>query len=826
MIKSAQEKDKLRLQDGQGKTKLKRKKEQSSKVSSMRKIKRTTIDTIPYERILSDYIILLKSNIKIGTLETANLYSKSFLIPDFNYTSLPEEEQEQKLISYMDLLNGFDTTASLQISMCNVKINKKEFEESILMRRRNNKFDKDREEFNDIIRERLMQGQNGIHCKKYITVSVLAVDFNTASTKILNYEAYMNSCAQRLGTELIPLKANDRIRLLTDIFRGVNEYMPKIIRDEIAAGTEKRHCCPDYFEFKNDYFMFNEKYARCLIFQEIPSVMIPDTILKEITETNQTLIITKNINFIKREEAIKEIRKKQTGYREEAMQKAKAAAAVSKGFIIDPIEGTELEEQIFQAKEMMEDLQRRNQKMMYCQIIIMIISDDFGELNKNTQSIEILLNKYQIKSNRLVYQQEKALSSVLPIGNSHLENKQSYIKVDRKLTSESTAVFCPFNSVKLIHPGGVYYGVNKITRDVIMLNRQMLNNANCFIFGLSGSGKGMMAKAEIKYKFLAFDDEIIIIDPEGEYTALAEQCDGEVIYISENSSTNINPLDLTPNPDPSDTSYDPITAKLEFLLSFFAAILGVNTIDPLQLRVIDTVMRLTYKNNLNEPTLVEYFFELEKFEKENTGEIALKANYLKESLYTYVRGSIDVFSKKSNVDINKRFVVYNIKDLGKNLQTLGMMLVLENVWSRIAKNRVRNVGTSIYIDEFYLMFKSEQNANFFFELYKRARKWGGEPTGITQNVGDLLMSEKAQAMLANTKFVIMLEQSPADAEKLANILKIPQETMSYVINSGIGQGLLYTGKYGNVPFDNRIPTNTHLYRTISTKFGEENGEET
>ena len=338
---------------------------------------------------------------------------------------------------------------------------------------------------------------------------------------------------------------------------------------------------------------------------------------------------------------------------------------------------------------------------------------------------------------------------------------------------------------------------------------------------MPGAGKGVTAKLEMIFSILATNDEILILDPEREYSALAKLFGGEIIYISENSNTYINPLDLTQNPDPSDTSYDPITAKLDFLLSFFSAILGNAEIQPTQKTIIDTVMREIYELN-KEPTLKEYYAELEKFEKENDGEIKRTAAYLRQALHLYVHGSMNVFSNKSNVDINKRIVVYDIKGLGKNMQTLGMMIVLENIWDRIAKNRSRGISTRIYIDEMYLMFKSEQCAEFFYVLYKRARKWGGIPTGITQNVDDLLQSKIARTMLSNTKFIVMLSQNPTDSEILSEILKIPMETMSYVTNSGIGRGLLYAGEYGNIPFDNRFPTDTKIYKIISTAFNENN----
>jgi type IV secretory pathway VirB4 component len=625
----------------------------------------------------------------------------------------------------------------------------------------------------------------------------------------------------RLGTEMLPLKANERVRILCDIFRGVDTDLSFITRDEFARCAEKTLCCPEYFEFKKNYFMYDDKFARCLYFMKLPTATVSDNIFKEIIELNLTLILSKNVNFVETVDAIEMLRQQLTSIKAEEIQKTRSAAEKSRGAFVDPIEGTELAENKAQAYELLEDLQGRNQKMTLCQFIVMLTADSHEELEQHTETLKILMRKHQITLGDAAFRQEQALASVLPLGNSNSIDKENNLQVRRTLSSESTAVFCPFNSKELVHENGIYYGVNQLTRAIILFNRRNLSNPNGFIFGVPGAGKGVTAKIEMIYNILSSNDEILILDPEREYTMLAKLFGGEVIYISETSATHINPLDLTENPDPADTSYDPITAKLEFLLSFFAAILGVNEIDPLQKNIIDIVMRETYTNNPGEtPTLKEYYTELEKYEKENIGDAAKKAAYLRQALHLYVHGSMNVFSHKSNVNINSRIVVYDIKDLGKNMQTLGMMIVLENLWDRVALNRSKGIGTRIYIDEMYLMFKSEQCANFFYELWKRARKWGGIPTGITQNVDDLLMSKKAETMLANTKFVLMLSQNPTDAEKLSQILKIPMETMSYVINSGVGRGLLYAGEYGNIPFDNRFPTNTSLWKVITTAFAE------
>ena len=480
-----------------------------------------------------------------------------------------------------------------------------------------------------------------------------------------------------------------------------------------------------------------------------------------------------------------------------------------------------------QAQAFLTDLQEKNEKMLRGHIIIMLTADSYDELEKNTDALKIVLRKYQLQPMKCAGLQEEAFCSVLPVGNSASIDKEKNLQIRRTLSSSATSGFMPFNSKELLHEGGLYYGQNKMTQNLIIFDRRKLKNPNGFILGVPGSGKSMTAKLEIIYSVLQTEDEILILDPEGEYTALAEMLGGEVIYISENSHTHINPLDLIENPvkdDKDEEKYDPIKAKLSFLLSFFATIMGNQEITPIQKTIIDNVMRETYKNH-QAPTFKEYYVELEKYEETAVDEVKTAARYLKQTLHLYVHGSMNVFSNPSNVNINKRLVVYNIKELGENLRTLGMMIVLENLWDRVAKNRANNIGTRIYIDEMYLMFKSEQSATFFYELYKRARKWGGIPTGITQNVEDLLRSEEARSMLANTQFVVMMSQNATDREQLAHLLKISNDTMDYVTNARAGNGLLYADEYGVIPFDNLFPTNTHIYEIITTKFGEEKNAE-
>ena len=792
-----------------------RKKEKGSK--EKRKVKRTTIQTLPYECFVSNYVMLNKTGVKVGK-QTANLYSKTYLVPDINYSSVPIEKQKELQTIYIELLNGFDDTVSLQVSILNTQVNKEEFTDKLLLKDKNDGLDAERHEFNEILNDKMIHGQNGLQCRKLFTVTVAAINFDAANTRFFNIEAHMINCLNRMGTDLIPLNANERVRLMADILRDVDCKISPCSRDEFAREAEKQLCCPEYMEFKKDHFLYNDKFARCIAIQRYPASIV-DTIFKSIVDLNQSMIITENLDFVEQSAAIELLQRKDMDMKQEAIGKVRRSSEASRGAFVDPIEGSQLQKDMAATQSLLTDLQERNEKMIRGHIIIMLTADSYDELEKNTDALKILLRKYQLQPMGCAGLQETAFCSVLPVGNSSSVDKEKNLQIRRTLSSSATAGFMPFNSKKLLQEGGLYYGQNKSTREIIMFNRRKLPNPNGFFLGLPGSGKSMLAKLEMIFSILQTDEVVLIVDPEDEYTEIAKFFGGEVIYISENSHTHINPLDLTENPDKNDKEYDPIKAKLSFMLSFFSTIMGNQGITPIQKTVIDNVMHKTYEN-YKTPTLKEYYAELEKYEKNASDEEKSSATYLRQTLHLYVHGSMNVFANPSNVNINKRIVVYNIKDLSENLRTLGMMIVLENLWDRIAKNRINEIGTRVYIDEMYLLFKSEETANFLYELYKRARKWGGIPTGITQNVEDLLRSEKARAMLSNTPFVVMLAQNATDREQLAHLLKISNDTMDYVTNSKPGSGLLYAGEYGVIPFDNQFPTNTHIYDIVTTKFGE------
>lgn len=774
----------------------KQKKAKKPKVKNeIRKVARSVQDTIPYEHVCGKYIFEV----------SPNHYSVTYLFTDVTYDAADGAEQERIFLAYGDLLNSFDTSDDIQITLHNNVINQNEFAHKILLKPAGDGFDEYRQEYNDMLLDKMQQGQNGITTKKYITITVTAANLEIAQQKIAAHELAMRTCFQKIGSNIEKLKANERIRIIADIFRGVNQEIRPINTSQFMRGAEKSLCCPDYFEFKKDYFLYNDKFARMVYLKHLPSSLVDD-LLKELCETSLPIVTTVNIAPVEPSEAIKVVKRQLTAMRSNKMQKERKAA--QNGVFTDVI-SDDLKQSLEEGEELLNDLQSKNQKMFLLNLVVMITGTSFDELDNNTEKVEAVFRKKVCTTSRANFQQEDALASCLPLGNCRL-------KVRRTLTTESACVFMPFNSKELSQEGGVYYGLNQTTNNLIIFNRASLINANGFILGCPGSGKSFSAKREMLNVFLATNDDIIIVDPEREYTNLVKALGGELLYISESSNTHLNPLEISI--EEYNKGEDVVSSKYDFFLSFFETIMGKSGISPEQKTIIDNCLHEVYREFLlgkttEMPTLKDYYDILCKQQSK-------EAKPLYMSLELYVNGSMKTFAYPSNVDVNNRVVVYDIKDLGKQLKPLGMMVVLENLWDKIVRNRERGIRTRIYIDEIYLLFRNEESANFLFELYKRARKWGGIPTGITQNVEDLLKSDTARSMLSNSEFILMLNQAASDREQLARILKIPDAMMKFVTGAPAGSGLIYCGLNGSLPFKDDFPTDTKLYKLMTTKFGE------
>ncbi len=463
--------------------------------NEVRKVARSVQDTIPYEHVCGKYIFEV----------SPNHYSVTYSFTDVTYDAADAAEQERIFLAYGDLLNSFDTTDDIQITLHNNVINHKEFAGKILLKPANDGFDEYRHEYNEMLLDKMQQGQNGISTKKYFTVTVTAATLELAQQKLASNELALRTYFQKIGSQIEKLKANERIRIIADIFRGVNQEIRPITSSQFMRGAEKSLCCPDYFEFKKDYFMYNDKFARMVYLKHLPSSLVDD-LLKELCETSLPIVVTVNIAPVEPAEAIKVVKRQLTAMRSNKMQKEKKAA--QNGIFTDVI-SDDLKQSLEEGEELLNDLQSKNQKMYLLNLIVMVTAASYEELDNNTEKIEAVFRTKVCTTSRANYQQEDALASCLPLGNCRL-------KVRRTLTTESACVFMPFNSKELSQDGGVYYGLNQTTGNLIVFNRASLINGNGFILGCPGAGKSFSAKREMVSVFLSTNDEIIIVDPERE----------------------------------------------------------------------------------------------------------------------------------------------------------------------------------------------------------------------------------------------------------------------------------------------------------------------
>ncbi|GAK43405.1 hypothetical protein TCA2_5902 [Paenibacillus sp. TCA20] len=738
-------------------------------------------------------------------------YSKTFSYVDINYQVSKQDDQEEVFSKYCEFLNFFDDTVNLQVTIINKSFNKEDFESRVMIKSRNDHMEPFREEYNQMLKRRISGGKNEIKKEKFVTVNIESISMDEARNTFLRMERETQAVFKRMGSSISGLNLNERLELLHDVYRMGQEghftYDPKehkrkglITKDLIAA---------DSLTFKRDHMIIGDKYARAIYIKDLPT-FLNDKFLSEITDFSFNLITTMNIKSVDSYKALRIVKKQITGMEANKIEYQKRSL---KNGYLEAFIPHELKHSLTEANELLDDLINKNQKMFLTNIVLIHFADTLEALNKDTKEISAISSKFLCQTGTLHYQQEDALNSCLPFG-------LNLLKISRTLTTESTAIFMPFTNQELFQEGGMYYGLNAVSRKLIMFNRLSLDTPNGFILGTPGSGKSFAAKREMVNVLLNTDDDVIIIDPEREYTRLVSNFKGEVIHISAGSKNYINPLDMTMDYADDD---DPLMLKSDFVLSLCEVIVGGRYgLTPKEKSIIDRCLKLTYHKYLQTfskddiPTLIDFYEQLKQQEDPEAIEIAT-------ALELYVKGNLSVFANKTNINIDNRLVCFDIKDLGKQLKTMGMLIVLDQIWNRITLNRGKGKRTWIYIDEIYLLFANEYSAAFLYELYKRARKWGGIPTGITQNVEDLLKSDLARTMLSNSMFLMMLNQAKSDRRELATLLDISETQLSYVTNADSGQGLMFIGNgegKGIVPFHDEFPRDTKLYKMMTTKVDE------
>ena len=760
------------------------------------KVPKGVQDTIPISKIWEDGIFL----------SGKNKYSKSFVFTDINYTVASRQDKEGMFLEYSELLNSLDCGATSKITISNRRINKVDFEKRVLIPKADDDLNRYREEYNNMLLEKAT-GANGIVQEKYLTISINKKNIEEARNYFSRISADLIGKFSALGSKCIELDSIDRLRITHDFYRvGDENSFCFDLKDSMKKGhSYKDYICPDTMEFENDYFKMGNRYGRVLFLKDYASY-IKDSMVAELTELNRNMMLSIDVVPIPMDEAVREVENRRLGVETNITNWQRKQNANNNFSAVIPYD---MEQQRMESKEFLDDLTTRDQRMFLSVLTIVHTAETKEELDNDTESILSTGRKHLCQFAVLKFQQMDGLNTVMPFGVRKID-------VLRTLTTESLAVFIPFRVQEINHTNGIYYGQNIISKNMIIANRKQLLNGNSFILGVSGSGKSFTAKNEIVSIILQDPKaDVIIIDPEREYPSLTNALNGEVIKISATSKNHINAMDM--NSDYGDGA-NPVILKSEFILSLCEQLIGGNNLGPKQKSIIDRCTASVYRNYQqsnykgNPPTLQDFRKELLQQEEPEAKEIAL-------AIELFTDGSLNTFAKQTNVDTDNRLICYDILDLGKQLLPIGMLVVLDSILNRITTNRKRGRNTYIFIDEIYLLFQHEYSANFLFTLWKRVRKYGAYCTGLTQNVEDLLQSHTARTMLANSEFIIMLNQASTDRLELAKLLNISELQMGYITNVGAGQGLIKVGS-NLVPFINKFPKNTKLYKLMTTKPGE------
>lgn len=786
------------------------------------KVPKSVQDTIPYTRVYP----------KNGIIETLpGTYTRSYLLRDTNYDSASEEDKQAMAEKYQAFLNTFDQTLHFELTIDQKNIDMEAFEAQIMLAAQDDNLDDLRRERNQMMRKKVLDK------RKYITVSAQAPSLEEAEAVFERLDKAIPNLLKKIGqAAAYPMSTLDRLELLHDMYNvgqegsfgnnvvkqvnrdGEVEYVwgnPKFSYDimERMGLTTKDVIAPDYFEFKTNYGMVGAKYFRALYLRSIPEI-ISDSIIKDLTST--TIDMTTSLQFtpIPTDKATKRIKSRLTTIDASLLDKQKRASR--SGYSADLI-SPELRNSHEQTAALLEEVARKSQNMFEMSLIIVHFADSKEQLDSDTKTIQSVAAAQKLRLAPLSEQQELGLNSALPLALNQ-------IHVSTTLTSESASAFTPFVNQELIdHNGGMFYGFNKISGNPILLNRRNLKNGNGFIFGTPGSGKSMSAKQEMLTVLLSTPDTVLVVDPEAEYYPMAEMLGGEVVRIAAGSDVYINPMDIDMSADSED---DPIAIKSDFVVSFCDAIAGErNCITPAQRSIIDRCVKKAYEPYLASydpvtgtydqelmPTLVEFFNIVKKQQ-------GFDAAQLRDMLELYVTGSQNIFAHRTNVDYKGRFVVFDIRDTGATLKNVALLVVLDYVWNKIVAGRKQGQYTWFFVDEIYLLFKTQSSAEFLKNLYKRARKYYGIPTGITQNVSDLLRDETARTMIANSEFLLLLDQKSEDRLILQELLHMSDAELSFITNSNPGEGILFNG-VSCIPFSNQLPRDTLQYKAMTTKPGE------
>lgn len=678
------------------------------------KIAMSAQDTISYQEMRPDGICVVRKG----------YYTKTIQFYDINYQLARNEDKNIIFENYCDFLNYFDKSITVQLSFLNQVMDISDFEKSIAIKPQNDEFDEIRAEYTQMLKNQLARGNNGIVRKKYITFGVEADNLQNAKQRLERVETDIINNFKVLGVRAYPLNGMERLELLHSCFNGGGNKLNFSWNLIHKTGlTTKDFIAPTSFDFSDGKSFKMGSSVGAVSFLHILAPELTDEMLKNFLEIQSSLAVNIHIWSIDQTEAIKMIKRKITDL--DAMKIQEQKKAVRSGYDMDIIP-SDINTFGVDAKKLLEDLQGRNERLFLVTVLVMNTADNRRELKSSLLEAEAIAQQKNCPLRRLDYQQEDGLMASVPIGINN-------IQIERALTTSSAAIFVPFTTQELFSESkeALYCGLNALSNNMIMVDRKMLKNPNGLILGTPGSGKSFAAKREIANAFLVTDDDIYVCDPEAEYYSLVSELKGQVVRLSPTSKDYLNPLDINLNYSDEE---NPISLKSDFVLSFCELIIGgKNGLEPIEKTVIDRSVTRIYQKYFenpvpaNMPILEDLYNEIKKQPEQEAGRIA-------SALELYVKGSLNVFNHHTNVDISNRIVCFDIKELGKQLKKLGMLVVQDQIWNRVTINRNEHKSTRYYCDEFHLLLKDEQTAAYSVEIWKRFRKWGGIPTGITQNV--------------------------------------------------------------------------------------------
>jgi len=799
-----------------------KRKTSSKKVSKKTKksVPKTAQQTLPYIEAYEN-----------GVMQSMpGIFTKTFEFEDISFKTSPDEEQENIYEGYMKFLNSIAPKEDLQLTFVNYIEDAKDKLERVAPILRGNKFDEYRKETSKMLADKMEGARKNIATKKYITTRTEQNSVDDAMQKLHTASVELDSNFRRITKRPIKeLNLSERLELLNTILNSTekNYWFEHDEKGKVSVNFEKMAkrglttkdiIAPSGFKFMDSWFQVGERYGEALYLDNIANWM-NSNFLSDICGVNFESVITLHVHPIPQTDAIKLIHNQSVNITAELMNKQKNAMQnnVNPEFV-----SMDLKKAKEQIDALQDDIANRDQKLFFTSMTIVHFANSKEELGEQRTVIKNIGGKHMCSFKPLFFQQERGLATVLPLGIDK-------INVSRLLTTESLGVFIPFDEVNQFDEGGFYYGVNAINKSLIVYNRLKGQNYNGLVLGASGSGKSFSSKREMSSAILNTDADVYIIDPDGEYTPLANAFDGSIIKIAPGNGVYINPFDLD-----IDNSYDseenPITTKVDFVCGMLETMLGSNAaLSPSQKTIVDRCVRQIYRPYLEHlqelpplpngkrvtidrthcPTMQNLFDALLSQPQQEAQQLALV-------METYTTGSFDTFAHRTNVNLDNRVIVYDIKNIGANLRELALKVCLNDVWTKMMENKRKNKWTWFYIDEFHLLLSNASTSEFLKSVWKRARKWQGVPTGITQNVEDLLLSPAARAIINNSSFVYMLNQSAMDRGMLQEILHLSDNDMKFVTNQESGRGLIFNGKQA-IPFVDDYPKHLKLFKVFTTK---------